>query len=160
MAHITDRTAPPDVPTTNALAGLGVEPEVDQAYLTFGGWAKLMPAPALHERRRYTVDVECTATGVKASEKGDRHVRSLSILRVVEVKDVIVPPKDEDENQGSLFEGGDPDAQPDDDQAEDGPWPGDAEHPDTPAPPKATKAAAKKADPPNNVTQFKAPGSK
>jgi hypothetical protein len=76
----------------------------DEAYLSFGGWAKAMPnPPALHERRRFIVDVECTAAGVKASEKGERSTRSLSILRVKEVEGANVPPADTDENQGELF---------------------------------------------------------
>jgi hypothetical protein len=127
--------------------------EAQEAYLTFGGWAKAMPNPPRRgERRRYEVDVECTSGAVKSSEKGERHMRGLSILRVKEIAGVVVAPRDEDENQGSLFEG-EPAA--DDDAAEDGPWPGDAEHPDTEP---AKKAAGKKADPPSNVTQFKAPG--
>jgi len=70
----------------------------DEAFLSFGGWAKSMPnPPALHERRRYTVDVECVAAGVKTSEKGDRFTRSLAILRVVPVVGVVPPPKTEDE---------------------------------------------------------------
>lgn len=129
--------------------------EAQEAYLTFGGWAKAMPNPPRRgERRRYEVDVECTSGAVKSSEKGERHMRGLSILRVKEIAGVVVAPRDDDENQGSLFEGEPP---ADDDAAEDGPWPGDAEHPETPAT-KTTKAAAKKAEPPSNVTQFKAPG--
>lgn len=77
----------------------------DEAYLSFGGWAKSMPnPPELHERRRYTVDVECVAAQVKTSEKGDRFTRSLAILRVSQVAGVVPPPKDEDENQGDLFD--------------------------------------------------------
>lgn len=77
----------------------------DEAYLSFGGWAKSMPNPPHpHERRRYTVDVECVGAGMKASEKGDRFTRSLAIIRVVEVAGVVPPPKDEDENQGELFD--------------------------------------------------------
>lgn len=161
MALITDKDAPKDVPTANALDGLTPEQEIaaaQEAYLTFGGWAKAMPNPPRRgERRRYEVDVECTSGAVKSSEKGERHIRGLSILRVREITGVVVAPRDDDDNQGSLFEGGDPDAQADDDAAGDGPWPGDAEHPDA-EPTK--KAVAKKASPPSNVTQFKAPGSK
>lgn len=74
------------------------------AYLSFGGWAKEMPnPPALHDRRRYTVDVECTATGTRATAKGDRDTRSLSIIRVTEVTGAVVPPPDEDPNQEELF---------------------------------------------------------
>lgn len=83
----------------------------DEAYLTFGGWAKAMPdPPGLHDRRRYTVDVECTGAGIGTSEKGERHTRKLSILRVVEVAGVVVPPADGDENQPALFD--DPDGKP------------------------------------------------
>lgn len=84
--------------------------EADEAYLSFGGWAKPMPnPPALNERRRYVVDVQCTAAGINTSEKGDRHTRKLSILRVVEKVGAKVPPADVDEAQGALFEeGGEP----------------------------------------------------
>jgi hypothetical protein len=79
--------------------------DADEAYLTFGGWAKPMAdPPALHERRRYTVDVECTSAGIGTSEKGERHTRKLSIIRVSEVTGVKVPAPDDDENQGALFE--------------------------------------------------------
>ena len=72
----------------------------DSAYLSFGGWAHAMPnPPGLHERRRYVVDVECTAAGVKSSERGERGTRSLSILRVSEVAGVVVPPKRENEDE-------------------------------------------------------------
>lgn len=70
----------------------------DEAYLTFGGWAKSMSnPPKLHERRRYVVDVECTAASVKTSEKGERFTRSLSILRVTPVAGVVPPPRADDE---------------------------------------------------------------
>lgn len=84
--------------------------EAEEAYLSFGGWAKAMPnPPGLHDRRRYTVDVECTAAGIGTSEKGERHTRKLSILRVVEVVGAKVPDADTDEAQGALFdEGGSP----------------------------------------------------
>lgn len=160
MGHITDRTAPADVPTTNALAGIDPEQEIagaQEAYLTFGGWAKAMPNPPRRgERRRYEIDVECTSGAVKSTEKGERHMRGLSILRVKEMAGAVVAPRDEDENQSSLFEDGDPDAHTVA-AGEDGSWPGDAEHPDTPAPAEPTKASGKKAAP-SNVTQFKAPG--
>lgn len=77
----------------------------DEAYLSFGGWAKPMAnPPRMHERRRYIVDVECTDAAVKSSSKGERSVRSLSILRVAEVQGVVVPPSDDDESQGTLFD--------------------------------------------------------
>lgn len=77
-----------------------------EAYLSFGGWAqKVANPPKLHERRRYIVDVECTEAAVKASEKGERHTRRLSILRVSLVAGVVPPPRNEDENQGELFDG-------------------------------------------------------
>jgi hypothetical protein len=77
----------------------------DEAFLSFGGWAKAMPnPPGLHETRRYTVDVECTAAGIGTSEKGERHTRKLSILRVSEVTGVTVPRATDDENQGALFD--------------------------------------------------------
>jgi hypothetical protein len=114
-----------------------------------------MPNPPRRgERRRYEVDVECTSGAVKSTEKGERHMRGLAILRVREITGVTVAPRDEDENQGSLFPEGEP---VDGDDTEDGPWPGDAEHPETP-PAKTTTKAAKKAAAPSNVTQFKAPG--
>lgn len=76
-----------------------------EAYLSFGGWAqKVSEPPRLHERRRYTVDVECTEAAIKTSEKGDRFTRKLSILRVSQVAGVVPPPKNEDENQGELFD--------------------------------------------------------
>lgn len=78
-----------------------------EAYLSFGGWAqKVTDPPKLHERRRYTVDVECTEAAIKTSEKGDRYTRKLSILRVAQVAGVVPPPKNEDENQGELFDDG------------------------------------------------------
>lgn len=77
----------------------------DEAYLSFGGWAKPMAnAPKLHDRRRYVVDVECTEEATKSSEKGDRETRKLSILRVKEIVGVKVPAPDVDENQGELFD--------------------------------------------------------
>lgn len=79
----------------------------DEAYLSFGGWAKPMPnPPGLHERRRYIVDVECTDASLKTSSKGERGTRSLSILRVAEVTGVVVPPKadnDEDDATPPMF---------------------------------------------------------
>lgn len=76
----------------------------DEAYLTFGGWAKPMKnPPGMHERRRYVVDVECTDASLGSSSKGERSKRSLSILRVAEVAGVVVPPADRDENQGELL---------------------------------------------------------
>lgn len=76
-----------------------------EAYLSFGGWAqKVSDPPKLHERRRYIVDVECTEAAIKTSEKGDRYTRKLSILRVSQMAGVVPPPKDEDENQGDLFD--------------------------------------------------------
>lgn len=79
--------------------------DAEGAYLSFGGWAKEMPnPPGLHERRRFEVDVECTAAGIKTSEKGERHTRSLSILRVREITGVEVPPADQDPNQKPLFD--------------------------------------------------------
>lgn len=89
--------------------------EADEAYLTFGGWAKPMAdPPALHERRRYTVDVECTKAGIGTSEKGERHTRALSIIRVTEVTGVKVPAPDGDENQPALY---DDDGEPSEDAA-------------------------------------------
>src|ERR1700748_457620 len=86
---------------------MSIEQEIadaDEAFLSFGGWAKAMPTPpAMNERRRYTVDVQCTGGAVKMSDKGDRHTRSLSIIRVTEVTGVEVPPADEDENQPAMF---------------------------------------------------------
>lgn len=81
----------------------------DEAYLSFGGWAKPMKnPPALHERRRYVVDVECTDASLKTSSKGERGTRSLSILRVTEVAGVTVPPRptkeDEDEDTPPMFD--------------------------------------------------------
>jgi hypothetical protein len=77
----------------------------DEAYLSFGGWAKPMAnPPKMHERRRFIIDVECTAAGTKSSEKGERSTRNLSILRVAEVSGVVVPPADIDENQGELYD--------------------------------------------------------
>ena len=81
----------------------------DEAYLSFGGWAKPMKnPPALHERRRYVVDVECTDASLKTSSKGERGARSLSILRVSEVAGVTVPPRptkdDEDEDTPPMFD--------------------------------------------------------
>jgi len=88
--------------------------EADEAYLSFGGWAKAMPnPPGLHERRRYTIDVECTAAGIGTSEKGERHTRKLSILRVNEIVGAKVPADDVDENQGALFEQEDGQPRPD-----------------------------------------------
>lgn len=92
--------------------------EGEAAYLSFGGWAqKVTDPPKLHERRRYTVDVECTEAAIKTSEKGDRYTRKLSILRVSQVAGVVPPPKDEDENQGELF---DETGAPADDSADEG----------------------------------------
>jgi hypothetical protein len=114
--------------------------EASEAYLTFGGWAKAMPNPPKRgERRRYEVDVECTSGAVKSSEKGERHMRGLSILRVKEITGVVVAPRDEDENQGALF---DENAQPKDDA--------DIGYTDM--------AGADDDAEPSNVTQFKAPG--
>lgn len=77
----------------------------DEAYLSFGGWAKLMPAPPdLHDRRRYVVDVECTGRATTSTDKGERRTRKLSILRVSEVEGVVVPLADENENQAALFD--------------------------------------------------------
>lgn len=115
--------------------------EAQEAYLTFGGWAKAMPNPPRRgERRRYEVDVECTSGAVKSSEKGERHMRGLSILRVKEIAGAVVAPRDDDENQGALF---DENAKPKDDA--------DIGYTDMA---DAEDAA------PSNVTQFKAPGSK
>lgn len=76
----------------------------DEAYLSFGGWAKpMVNPPKMHERRRFIVDTECTEASTKSSEKGERSVRKLSILRVAEVAGVVVPPADKDENQGELL---------------------------------------------------------
>ena len=79
----------------------------DEAYLSFGGWAKPMKnPPGLHERRRYVVDVECTDAALKTSSKGERGTRSLSILRVMEVAGVHVPPRpknDEDDDTPPMF---------------------------------------------------------
>lgn len=159
MAEIRD--TPTDLPTTDTLAAIraddAAQAEAEQAYLTFGGWAKLMPAPSLHDRRRYTIDVECTAEGKKATEKGERHTRSMAILRIAEATGVTVPPRDEDENQASLFDGED---QTVDEDGADETARAEAYHE---AATPAKRGRGKTAEPtpvPDNVTQFKAPGSK
>lgn len=76
----------------------------DEAYLSFGGWAKPPNPPKPHERRRYIVDTECTDVGLKSSGKGERSTRTLSILRVKEIVGAKVPDKDIDENQGELLD--------------------------------------------------------
>lgn len=73
----------------------------DEAYMSFGGWAKPMQnPPAIHERRRYIIDVECTGADLTTSSKGERGTRKLSILRVEEVVGVVVPPMTKAEKKG------------------------------------------------------------
>lgn len=72
----------------------------DEAYLSFGGWAKPMKnPPGMHERRRYVVDVECTVASLTSSGKGERGTRKLSILRVFEVAGANVPPKPKNDEE-------------------------------------------------------------
>lgn len=106
MGIITDRTAPADVPTTNALVNL-VDPEdndAEPAYLSFGSTpAAYASPPEVGEKRTFIVRVECTGQSESVRTDGEhRFGRKLSILWAVE-KGKAEPP-DPDGDQPALFD--------------------------------------------------------
>lgn len=106
MAHITDRTAPADIPTTNALVNL-VDPDADDtppAYLSFGSTpAAYGSPPEVGEKRTFIVRVECTGQSESVRTDGEhRYGRKLNILWAVE-KGKAEPP-DPDGDQPALFD--------------------------------------------------------
>lgn len=103
---ITDREAPPDVPTTNALDDI-VDPDVNDAepaYLSFGGTpAAMSNPPEVGEKRTYIVRVECTGQSESVRTDGEhRYGRKLSVLWAVE-KGKAEPP-DPGADQPGLFD--------------------------------------------------------
>lgn len=118
---ITDREAPPDVPTTNNLVNI-VDPDdnaAEPAYLSFGSTPVAMDnPPEVGEKRTYIVRVKCTGQSESVRTDGEhRYGRKLSILWAVE-KGKAEPP-DPDADQPSLFEDADePDAEDDQDDDE------------------------------------------
>lgn len=110
---ITDREAPPDVPTTNNLVNI-VDPDdnaAEPAYLSFGSTPVAMDnPPEVGEKRTYIVRVECTGQSESVRTDGEhRYSRKLSILWAVE-KGKAEPP-DPDADQPSLFEEEDEDGE-------------------------------------------------
>lgn len=131
MTLITDRTAPADVPSTNALADLpaATETETPSAYLTFGSSpGALEDPPEIGEIRTYLVKARCTEEhGPIERKDGEmRYKRTLVILSCWEQGKP--KPPDPDEDQPALFgEDGEVPADEDDEDQE-----GADEDPDEP----------------------------
>lgn len=120
MSIITDRTAPADVPTTNALANVNDPDAVEtpSAYLTFGSSpGTLEDPPEVGEIRTFIVKTRCTAEhGPIERKDGElRYTRTLSIISCWEQGKP--KPPDPDEEQPALFgEDGEVSAEADDDE--------------------------------------------
>jgi hypothetical protein len=116
MALITDREAPSDVPTTNALDYID-DPDAGNdapdAYLSFGQTpAAYAEPPDVGEKRTYIVRVECVGQSESVRSDGEhRYGRKLSVLWAV--REGQPKPPDSSENQPGLF-----DDQDDSDDAE------------------------------------------
>ncbi len=119
MTLITDRTAPSDVPTTNALDSIDLG-DTPPAYLSFGSTPGAMEEPPeVGEKRTYVVRVECTGQSESVRSDGEhRYGRKLTILWAV-AKGESEPP-DPDADQPALFdEDGEIPADDDDAEADD-----------------------------------------
>jgi hypothetical protein len=104
MALITDKEAPPDVPTTNELADIDTgEDETPPAYLSFGGSpAPLDEPPEVGDVRTYIVRARCTGEhGPIERKDGEmRYTRTMQIQSCHEQGKK--PPGDG--NQDALFD--------------------------------------------------------
>jgi hypothetical protein len=113
MTLITDRTAPADVPSTNALDAIDVADHgTPPAYLNFGqSPCAIENPPAVGEVRTYIVRARCTAEhGPIERKDGEmRYTRTMAAQLVWEQG--TPQPPDPDEEQPALFdEGGEPEA--------------------------------------------------
>lgn len=105
MGLITDRQAPEDIPTTNALDALGLgNDESPPAFLSFGrSHAELDNPPARGEVRTYLVRVKCT--GEHVSERTDGEIRHSRSMRIITCWEEGKPkPPDADEDQPGLYD--------------------------------------------------------
>jgi hypothetical protein len=109
MALITDKEAPPDIPTTDALADIDTgQDETPPAYLSFGqSPAALDEPPEVGEVRTYIVRARCTGEhGPIERKDGEmRYTRTMQIQWCHEQGKK--PPADG--NQPGLFDHGDED---------------------------------------------------
>jgi hypothetical protein len=113
MALITDREAPEDVPTTNALDALGLgNDEPPPAYLAFGRSPKEMDnPPARGEIRTYVVRAKCK--GIHEAERTDGEIRYSRSLEIIACWEQGQQPPSTDEDQPGLFDHGDDEHQDD-----------------------------------------------
>lgn len=105
MALVTDREAPPDVETTNALDNLDLNDNTAQpAYLSFGQTPYALDnPPAIGEKRTYVVRVETTGQSESVRQDGEhRYGRKLNILWAV--GEGQPKPPDPSDQQPGLFD--------------------------------------------------------